>query len=56
MLPVMLSAMLSGMAFGMAGVMQAPAVPVLLFGGGATGNLVLLLTYAVDAALHGKAS
>jgi len=56
MLPVMLTAMLSGMVFGMVAAMQAPAVPMLLFGGGAVGILVLLLTCAVDAALHGKAS
>ena len=56
MLPVMLTAMLSGMVFGMADAMRAPAVPVWLLGGGAIGILVLLLTYAVDAALHGKAS
>jgi len=56
MLPVMLTAMLSGMVFGMAGAMQVPAVKVLLFGGGSIGILALLLTYAVDAILHGKAS
>ncbi len=56
MLPVMLTAMLSGMVFGMAGTMQASALPMLLFGGGLIGNLVLLLTYVVDAVLHGKAS
>jgi hypothetical protein len=56
MLPVMLTAMLSGMVFGMAGAMQTPEVPMVLFGGGAIGNLVLLFTYAVDAILHGKAS
>jgi hypothetical protein len=54
MLPVMLTAMLSGMAFGMAGAMQAPAAPAQLLGGGAIGVLVLLLTYAVDARLHGR--
>ena len=54
MLPVMLTAMLSGMVFGMADAMQAPAVQLLLFGGGAIGILVLLLTYAIDAVLHGK--
>jgi hypothetical protein len=54
MLPVMLTAMLSGMVFGMAGAMRAPAVPTLLFGGGTIGLLVLLLTYAVDAHLHGR--
>ena len=56
MLPVMLTAMLSGMVFGMAGAMQAPAVSVLLLGGGSIGILVLLLTYAVDTLLHDKAS
>jgi hypothetical protein len=55
MLPVMLTAMLSGMVFGMAGAMQAPATPARLLGGGVIGLLVLLLTYAVDARLHGKA-
>jgi uncharacterized membrane protein len=55
MLPVMLTAMVSGMVFGMAGAMQAPATPEFLLGGGAIGLLVLLLTYAVDAHLHGKA-
>jgi hypothetical protein len=55
MLPVMLTAMLSGMVFGMVDVILVPAVPVLLFGGGTTGILVLLLTYAVDAVLHGRA-
>jgi len=55
MLPVMLTAMLSGMVFGMAGAMQAPAVQMLLLGGGSIGILVLLLTYAVDVVLHGKA-
>ena len=54
MLPVMLTAMLSGMVFGMAGAMQAPAVMTLLLGGGTIGILVLLLTYAVDAVLHGR--
>ena len=56
MLPAMLTAMLSGMVFGMADVMQAPAVSVLLLGGGSIGILVLLLTYAVDAVLHARAS
>jgi hypothetical protein len=56
MLPVMLTAMLSGMVFGMVCAMQTPALPVLLIGGGAIGILVLLLTYAVNAVLHGKAS
>jgi hypothetical protein len=55
MLPVMLTAMLSGMVFGMADATQVPAVQLLLLGGGSIGILVLLLTYAVDAALHGKA-
>ena len=55
MLPVMLTAMVSGMVFGMAGAMQAPSAPALLLGGGAIGLLVMLLTYAVDARLHGKA-
>jgi hypothetical protein len=54
MLPVMLTAMLSGMVFGMAGAMQAPALAALLPGGGTIGLLVLLLTYAVDARLHGR--
>ncbi|MGB5261946.1 MAG: hypothetical protein WBO34_15685 [Gammaproteobacteria bacterium] len=56
MLPVMMTAMLSGMVFGMADAMQAPAVSVLLLGGGSIGILVLLLTYAVDTVLHNKAS
>jgi len=56
MLPVMLTAMLSGMVFGMVCAMQTPALPVLLIGGGTIGILVLLLTYAVNAVLHGKAS
>ena len=56
MLPVMLTAMLSGMVFGMADAMQAPAVSVVLLGGGSIGILVLMLTYAVDALLHAKAS
>lgn len=56
MLPVMLTAMLSGMVFGMADAMQAPAVSVVLLGGGFIGILVLMLTYAVDALLHAKAS
>ena len=55
MLPVMLTAMVSGMVFGMAGAMQAPTMPEFLLGGGAIGLLVLLLTYVVDARLHGKA-
>jgi hypothetical protein len=54
MLPVMLTAMLSGMVFGMAGAMYAPALAALLPGGGTIGLLVLLLTYAVDARLHGR--
>ena len=54
MLPVMLTAMLSGMVFGMASAMQAWAAPEVLLGGGATGLLVLLLTYLVDARLHGR--
>jgi hypothetical protein len=54
MLPVMLTAMLAGMVFGMAGAMLAPVLPMLLLGGGAIGILVLLLTYAVDAVLHGR--
>jgi len=54
MLPVMLTAMLSGMVFGMAGAMQTPAPETLLLGGGSIGILTLLLTYAVDAALHGR--
>jgi len=54
MLPVMLTAMLSGMVFGMAGAMQAAALQTLLLGGGSIGILVLLLTYAVDAALRGR--
>jgi len=56
MLPVMLTAMLSGMVFGMAGVMQAPALQVVLAGGAMIGVLVLLLTRAVDARLKGRAS
>jgi hypothetical protein len=54
MLPVMLTAMLSGMVSGMTGAMRAPAAPALLLGGGAIGLLVLLLTYAIDARLHGR--
>jgi hypothetical protein len=54
MLPVMLTTMLSGMVFGMAGAMQALTGPALLLGGGSIGLLVLLLTYAIDAALHGR--
>ena len=54
MVPVMLTAMLSGMVFGMAGAMQSPDAPTVLLGGGASGLLVLLLTYAVDARLHGS--
>lgn len=53
MLPVMLTAMVSGMVFGMAGAMQVPTLQLLLAGGAAIGILVLLLTYAVDAALQG---
>jgi hypothetical protein len=55
MLPVMLTAMVAGMVFGMARAMWAPAVPTLLVGGAAIGLLVLLLTYAVDARLRGRA-
>jgi hypothetical protein len=55
MLPVMLTAMLSGMVFGMAGAMGTPGLAALLLGGGSTGLLVLLLTYAVDARLRGRA-
>lgn len=54
MLPVMLTAMLAGMVFGMAGAMAVPATPMVLLGGGLLGILVLLLTYAVDAGLHGR--
>jgi len=54
MLPVMLTAMFSGMVFGMAGAMQTAAPQMLLLGGGSIGILVLLLTYAVDAALRGR--
>lgn len=56
MLPVMLTVMLSGMVFGMAGTVQAPAIQVVLLGGGMIGILVLLATYAVDAVLHVRAS
>jgi hypothetical protein len=55
MLPVMLTAMLAGMVFGMAGSMQTPTATARLLGGGAIGLLVLLLTYAVDVRLHGRA-
>jgi hypothetical protein len=53
MLPVMLTAMLSGMTFGMAGASYVPTLTGLLFGGGFIGILVLALTYAADAGMHG---
>jgi hypothetical protein len=56
MLPVMLTAMLSGMVSGMVNAMQTPALQLLLLVGGSIGILVLLLTYAVDAVLHGRVS
>ena len=55
MLPVMLTAMVAGMVFGMAAAMQDTVLPVVLPGGGVTGILVLLLTWAVDARLRGRA-
>ena len=54
MLPVMLTAMLAGMAFGMAGVVYVPATLEILLGGGLIGILVLFLTYAADAKMHGE--
>ncbi len=54
MLPVMLTAMLAGMTFGMAGAMQVQTALEVLLGGGLIGILVLLLTYAADARLHGR--
>jgi len=54
MLPVMLTAMLSGMVFGMTDALQGASAPALMLGGGAIGLLVLLLTYAIDAVLHGR--
>jgi hypothetical protein len=54
MLPVMLTAMLTGMLFGMVGVIGMPVAAVVLSGGGLLGILTLLLTYAVDAGLHGR--
>jgi hypothetical protein len=54
MLPVMLTAMLAGMAFGMAGAMHVLTTLEVLLGGGLCGILVLLLTYAADAGMHGK--
>lgn len=52
MLPVMLTAMLAGMAFGMMGAMYVLTALEVLLGGGLTGILVLMLTYAVDAGMH----
>jgi hypothetical protein len=54
MLPVMLTAVLTGMVFGVAGAMQVTAASVVLLGGGLVGLLVLLLTYTIDAGLHGR--
>ena len=54
MLPVMLTAMLAGMAFGMASVMVVFAAWEILLGGGFIGILVLSLTYAADAKIHGE--
>ena len=54
MLPVMLSAMLAGMAFGMAGAMYEPGTTLVLAGGGLTGILTLLLTYAADAGIRAR--
>jgi len=54
MLPVMLTAMLAGMAFGMADSMYVLTTLEVLLGGGLSGILVLLLTYAADVIMHGK--
>jgi hypothetical protein len=43
------------MVFGMAGAMHVPTAPAVLLGGGVIGLLVLLLSYAADARLHGRA-
>lgn len=53
MLPVMLSAVVAGMVFGMNAGMYALTAPVVVLGGGFVGLLVLSLTYAADAAIHG---
>ena len=54
MLPVMLSAMVAGMVFGMSAAMYVLTAPVVLLIGGLAGLLVLSLTYAADAAMHGR--
>jgi hypothetical protein len=54
MLPVMLTAMLAGMAFGMAGATYVLNALEILLGGGLIGILVLLLTYAADAAMNSR--
>ncbi len=51
MLPVMLSAMLAGMVFGMLDAMHALDTFEALTGGALIGMLVLVSTYAIDAAL-----
>jgi hypothetical protein len=54
MLPVMLTAMLAGMAFGMVGAVHVLTTLEALLGGGSIGILVLLLSYAAGATVHGK--
>ncbi len=54
MLPVMLTAMLAGMGFGMAGTMHVLTDLEVLLGGGMSGILVLLLTYAANAGMQGN--
>jgi len=56
MLPVMLTAMLAGMVYGMLDVIHLQTFLEVLLGGGLIGILVLVLTYAVDAGIHGKNS
>lgn len=52
MLPVMLTAMVAGMLYGMLDTMFTLPLSWVLGGGMVTGILVLLLTYAADAAMH----
>lgn len=54
MLPVMLTAMLAGMVFGMAGSMYELTTLEVVAGGGLTGILTLLLTYAADARIRSR--
>jgi hypothetical protein len=54
MLPAMLTAMLAGMVFGMVGSMQVLTTLEVVTGGGLTGILTLLLTYAADARIRGR--